>query len=153
MVGGGSPTDFRLRQRNSSTFNLPGLTGGAVAFIQGQNTGTPSGSLGTGSTFTGNAGCDLPDFVLHVIIKGAGDGSVSINPAAGGGTVTCSPPSATDVDCRQDYGSTSTSVTMTATAGGGSSFTGWGGVCAAEGTNATCTRTIGAARSATATFD
>ena len=156
MVGGGSPTDFRLRQRNSSTVNLPGYAGstngsGVVAFIQGQNTGVPDGSFqvsGSGGGFTGNAGCTLPPIELITIIKGAGSGSVNVNPP----NVTCSPPSTTDADCRQVFGS-STSVTLTATADGGSSFAGWGGVCAAEGTNATCTRTIDAARSATATFD
>ena len=156
MVGGGSPTDFRLRQRNSSTVNLPTYGGnsngsGVVSFIQGQNAGSPSGSFqvsGSGGGFTGTGSdCTLPPIVLHVIIKGAGSGSVDLSTPA----VTCSSPSASDSDCEQLYGS-STMVTMTATADGGSSFVGWGGACAAEGSG-TCIRTIAAARTVTATFD
>lgn len=62
--------DFRLRQRNNSTVNLPGYTGGSsdtaavVAFVQGNNTGAPTGSAavsGSGGGFTGTGtACVLP---------------------------------------------------------------------------------------------
>ncbi|KAA3609215.1 MAG: hypothetical protein DWQ05_23045 [Calditrichaeota bacterium] len=58
--------DFRFRQRNSATVNLPGYggsatsTAGVIAFVQGQNTGTPTGSVTINSTgFTGaGTGCN-----------------------------------------------------------------------------------------------
>jgi hypothetical protein len=70
-AGSVPPTwDFRLRQRFATTMNLPGYTGApddtaaVVAFLQGQNTGTPTGSAtrdpgGGGYTGTGTA-CPLP---------------------------------------------------------------------------------------------
>ena len=63
MVGSGNSAqfydDFRLRQRNSSTVNLPGYGGAAtdnaavVSFIQGQNTGSPTGSASNTGNLTG----------------------------------------------------------------------------------------------------
>lgn len=72
MVGASSMgyDDFRLRQRNSSTVNLPGYAGtptdtaAVVTFVQGNNVSSPSGSAtvsGGGGGFTGmGAGCTLP---------------------------------------------------------------------------------------------
>ncbi|MGC4053783.1 MAG: hypothetical protein QM757_31735 [Paludibaculum sp.] len=45
---------------------------------------------------------------------------------------------------------TGTSITLTATAGKGAAFSGWGGAC--QGTSLTCTITLNAAASVTATF-
>jgi hypothetical protein len=69
--------DFRLRQRKNTTFRLPGYGGAAgdtaavVAFVQGNNTGTPTGSAsvdfpGSGNGFTGGDACDLPEFVANI---------------------------------------------------------------------------------------
>lgn len=68
--GGFGATDFRLRQRNSSTVNLPGYGGGSgdtaavVSFVQGNNIGTPTGSAtvsGSGGGFTGTGlACPTP---------------------------------------------------------------------------------------------
>jgi uncharacterized repeat protein (TIGR01451 family) len=69
-AGGGSD-DFRLRQRKSTTFKLPGYAGtpgdtaAVVSFVQGNNTGTPSGSAtvdfpGTGGGFVGGGACPTP---------------------------------------------------------------------------------------------
>ena len=68
---------------------------------------------------------------LTVVYAGTGSGTVSANPFA-----TSYVPG--------------TSVTLTAAASSGSSFTGWSGAC--TGTTATCTVTMSTARSVTATF-
>lgn len=72
MVGAGAngADDFRLRQRNSSTVNLPGYGGGSgdtaavVSFVQGNNIGNPTGSAtvsGSGGGFTGTGlACPTP---------------------------------------------------------------------------------------------
>lgn len=69
-AGASGADDFRLRQRNSSTVNLPGYggaagdTGAVVSYVQGNNTGTPTGSAavsGSGGGFTGTGGsCPTP---------------------------------------------------------------------------------------------
>ncbi len=56
------------------------------------------------------------------------------------------------LDCTDAYPSTST-VTLTATAPSGVTFAGWGGDCAAFGTNSTCVLTMGVGRAVTATFN
>ncbi len=69
-AGAGGATDFRVRQRNLTTFRLPGYAGAAndnaavVAFISGNNGGA-SGSAtnnvaGGGSGFIGGAACPTP---------------------------------------------------------------------------------------------
>lgn len=69
---------------------------------------------------------------------------------AGTGTVTSSPAG---IDCGQTCSAIFTeggSITLTATAAAGSTFTGWSGACA--GTAATCTLTLTGNETATATF-
>ncbi|MDB4950224.1 MAG: outer rane adhesin like protein [Gemmatimonadetes bacterium] len=69
--GGAAGTDFRLRQRFLTTVRLPGYAGGAgdnaavVAFEQGQNAGSPTGSAANtvstgGPGFLGGGGCAQP---------------------------------------------------------------------------------------------
>lgn len=63
-------TDFRLRQRQSTTVRLPGYAGAnndnaaVVSFIQGRNGGTPTGSatntVPTGGGFVGGVPCNTP---------------------------------------------------------------------------------------------
>lgn len=72
LVGSGANggTDFRLRQRQATTVRLPGYGGAnnndaaVVAFVQGRNTGGPSGlasnTVPTGGGFVGGAACPLP---------------------------------------------------------------------------------------------
>ena len=67
-----------------------------------------------------------------------GNGSVTSSPAG----INCG------TDCSESYAG-GASVTLTATAGAGSTFTGWSGAC--TGTS-TCTVTMNAAKSVTATF-
>ncbi|MDX2090501.1 MAG: DUF4215 domain-containing protein [Kofleriaceae bacterium] len=77
-------------------------------------------------------------FTLNVSITGAGTGSVASNPTG----INC------PGDCTENYASGM--VTLTATAAGGSIFTGWSGAC--SGTSTTCTVTMSAARNVTANF-
>ncbi|HTN72491.1 MAG TPA: fibronectin type III domain-containing protein, partial [Methylomirabilota bacterium] len=67
----------------------------------------------------------------------------------GSGTVTSSPAGINcGTVCSQSYNS-GTSVTLTATAAAGSTFTGWSGACSGTGS---CAVTMDAAKSVTATF-
>ena len=78
---------------------------------------------------------------LSVVIDGTGAGWVEIDPPG----ALC-----TDPACSQTYAD-DTVVTVTATADAGSTFAGWSGDC--SGVAATCTITMTAALTATATFD
>jgi Tol biopolymer transport system component len=99
-------------------------------------------------TITSSAGQDYdPDwgpaaggppstFTLSVVKSGAG--TVSSTPAG----IKCGR------DCSESYGA-GTTVVLTAKAGRGSVFTGWNGACSGSGS---CTVTMNAAKSVTATF-
>jgi len=76
---------------------------------------------------------------LTVKVEGDGAGSVTSSPAG----INCGS------DCTETY-DPGTGVTLTATPQGGSTFAGWGGAC--TGSSTTCTLTMNAARSVTATF-
>ena len=78
-------------------------------------------------------------FHLTVAKAGTGNGSVTSTPAG----VTCG------ATCENDFANGST-VTLTAAASAGSSFTAWSGAC--SGASTTCTVSMSAARSVTATF-
>lgn len=81
-------------------------------------------------------------YTLSVTLAGDGVGNVSSVPpgidCGDGGT-----------DCRAPYGADSV-VVLTAQAGGGSTFTGWGGAC--SGNTLTCTVTMDADHEVSATF-
>jgi uncharacterized repeat protein (TIGR02543 family) len=69
---------------------------------------------------------------------------------SGSGTVTSSPPGINcGADCSESYAQ-GTAVTLTATADASSVFSGWSGAC--TGAQATCTVTMDAAKTVTATF-
>jgi MYXO-CTERM domain-containing protein len=74
---------------------------------------------------------------LTVSLAGNGTGSVAANGIACG------------MDCSEDYVPGAT-VTLTATASGGSTFNGWTGACA--GQSSVCTLTLATSQSATASF-
>ena len=78
--------------------------------------------------------------MLGVTRQGLGTGTVTSSPAG----IDCG------ADCSEVYAK-GTSVTLTAAAGSGSTFTGWGGACA--GQNNPCTITMDVSRSVTAIFD
>jgi len=123
---------------------------------------TLSAAANTGSVFGAWSGCDsvsgttctvsmnaartvsasfnVQSFTLSVNKAGAGAGSVTSSPAG----ISCG------ADCSEPYTS-GTTVTLTATANAGSLFAGWSGCNAVSG--ATCSVTMSAARSVTATFN
>ncbi|MCP4289971.1 MAG: hypothetical protein GY792_37080, partial [Gammaproteobacteria bacterium] len=114
----------------------------------------------TGSTLTGwdGAGCSGTDdcavtitaaqhvtatFTLEHVLNVTTDGN-------GSGTVTSTP---TGIDCGADCTETldyGTVITLTATAGANSIFSGWGGACSGTGK---CVVTMVEAKAVTATFD
>src|SRR5207302_1545593 len=79
-------------------------------------------------------------FTLSVTPAGTGSGSVSSND----GAISC------PGTCSASYTS-GTTVILTATPAGGSTFGGWSGSCA--GSSTSCTVTMSGARSVTATFN
>jgi uncharacterized repeat protein (TIGR02543 family) len=123
---------------------------------------TLSASVSTGSTFTGwdGEGCSgtgtcqvtmsaarsvtatftLNTYALDVTMAGTGSGTVTSNPAG----ITC-----TNGTCSHSF-NYNTSVTLSASASTGSTFTGWSGAC--TNSTGTCTVTMDAAKSVTATF-
>jgi endoglucanase len=80
-----------------------------------------------------------PTFALTVGKAGTGTGTVTSSPAG----IDCGS------DCAESYAS-GTSVALTASAAGGSTFAGWSGACSGTGA---CSVSMTAARSVTATFD
>src|SRR6266404_3601971 len=87
----------------------------------------------------------VQSFSLTVTESGPGSGTV---------TSTSNPGSSDQINCGSNCSALYTSgtvVTLTAQAGTGSTFTGWGGCDSASG--ATCTVAMNAAKSVTATFD
>lgn len=118
----GSPAVLAVTQQGPDAIGV-GLTPGTAVV-----TATCGGKQGS-MTLTVR-----PSVVTFIVNKlGPGSGSVFLNPA--GGTY--------------DKGTT---VTVTATAIAGSVFGGWGGTCVDAGLNSTCTRTLNANETATATF-
>lgn len=81
----------------------------------------------------------LNRYTLGVTKLGSGAGTVSSSPAG----ITCG------ADCSEEYVH-GTTVTLTASPGGGDVFGGWGGAC--SGIATTCMVTMSMARSVTATF-
>jgi hypothetical protein len=75
----------------------------------------------------------------QLTVKVEGSGSVTSSPAG----INCGS------DCTETY-DPGTGVTLTATPQGGSTFAGWGGAC--TGSSTTCTLTMNASKSVTATF-
>ncbi len=114
-----------------------------------QFTGWSGGCSGTGScTVTMDAATSVtatfaaaPGNALNVVVAGAGTGAITSAPAG----ISC------PGDCTETYAVGVTSVTLTATSTGGSTFAGWsGGGC--SGTATTCSVPLSSATTVTATF-
>lgn len=107
----------------------------------GASTGASMTSIGTaGTTIAATFGVGGGSgFTLNVTKSGSGTGTVTSSPSG----INCGST------CSAQFNS-GTTVTLTALASSGSSFTGWSGSC--TGVSSTCTVTMSAARSVSATF-
>jgi len=123
-------------------WQLPG--GGDVG-----TTRTYVGTQGNATLYFDNFGCGQPaaSDVWQIVDQGPIQLSVKVD---GSGSVMSSPAGINcGSDCTETYDAV-TGVTLTATPQGGSSFAGWGGAC--TGSSTTCTLTMNASKSVTATF-
>ena len=94
----------------------------------------------------------LPLYPLTVSVAGStGSGGVSTPSVGTQGAIACGTDIFFGLVCSSSYAS-GRSVVLTAAAGVGSTFSGWGNACAAWGTGPTCTLTMDAAKPVTATF-
>ena len=112
-------------------------TGRATGVRAGTTTITATDSAGASASTTLTV---RDQITLSVVRAGAGTGSVISSPAG----ISCG------TDCSETYDG-GTNVTLTATPASGSTFFGWIGCDSVSG--ATCTVTMSAARTVTATFD
>src|SRR5205807_2550331 len=155
----------------NSHFTTGGALPGNVSVLLGNGDGTfqTARTLDVGITpafvtvrdFNGDGKADLAvaNFTSNTVSVLLGNGDSTCQPArtltvnkagTGSGTVTASPPGIDcGATCSASYNS-GTRVFLTATPDGGSTFTGWTGCDAVSGTS--CTVTMSAARSVTATF-
>jgi alpha-tubulin suppressor-like RCC1 family protein len=132
--GGGGTVTWTSSNPGVATIDANGRATGVGS---GVTTITATDSTGdSGSTSLTVAG----QRTLSVVRSGAGTGSVTSNPAG----IDCGS------DCSEPYAD-NTSVTLTATPAAGSTFAGWSGCDTVSG--ATCTVTMTASRTVTATFD
>src|SRR2546425_1928113 len=113
----------------------------AVGRATGLNPGTATITATGGSGASASTTLTVTDRVtLSVVPAGTGTGSVSSSPPG----ISCG------TDCSEPY-DRGTVVTLTAAPGSGSTFNGWGGCDTVSG--ATCTVTMSAAKSVSATFN
>jgi endoglucanase len=136
--------------QNSYPSNVPSTWPAAEAYFPSRwvwaaNEFTPRqtmrGKMALYGYLYGLAAAEPPANPTLVVSKsGSGSGTVTSNPSG----ISCGST------CSHDYAN-GTNVTLTASAGSGSTFTGWGGAC--FGNDPTCTVSMTLNRSVTATFD
>jgi alpha-tubulin suppressor-like RCC1 family protein len=119
-----------------ATINAAGL---ATATGPGSTTITASDNSGAAASTTLSVSGQTSQSTLSVVRSGAGAGTVTSNPAG----INCG------ADCSQSYNH-GTTVTLTASAAGGSTFDGWSGCDSASGV--TCSVVVNSATTVTATF-
>ncbi len=138
-----------ISAKGGTAQNLGGGGGGRIAIYYGSN-GLPAANISAagGRSNNGSDSYNGADgtiylyqlvFPLTVTKAGTGTGTVQSTPAGLACGTTCS----------VNFAETS-SVTLTATPDSGSTFTAWAGACSGTGS---CTVTMDAAKSVTATFD
>jgi hypothetical protein len=125
--------DHKMQVGNVTTYEVPNLVGGATYYFMVTSydkSGNESGPSNEASTVK---------YMLTANKSGTGSGKVTSSPAG----INCGS------DCSETYNA-GTSVTLTATANTGSTFTGWsGGGCEGDGQ---CVLTINATKTVTANF-
>ncbi len=138
----------------ASTSSQASAVGGAggTGFFNGDS-GTANatavfnfGGMVNGSAITGPIAGALPGTSNGLTVSVAGDGVVSSSIGGLSCTAVCS------VSIGTITGQSFTTVTLTATPAGASTFTGWSGDCSDAGTASTATVTMNAARACIATF-
>ena len=134
----GSDCAESFSQGTVVTLTAAPASGSTFAGWTGACTGTGACTVTMDGAKTVTATFAAITYALTVTLSGTGSGSVSSTPAG----IACG------ADCAESF-SQGTVVTLTATPGTGSTFTGWTGACAGTGT---CTVTMNGARSVTATF-
>ncbi|PYN23297.1 MAG: hypothetical protein DMD99_14300, partial [Candidatus Rokuibacteriota bacterium] len=113
----------------------------ATGLATGRSAGTATITATGGSGASASTTLTVTDRVtLSVVLAGTGTGSASSSPPG----ITCG------TDCSEPY-DRGTVVTLTASPGSGSTFNGWSGCDTVSG--ATCTVTLSAAKSVSATFN
>ncbi len=138
----GSACSANFASGTSLTLTASPASGSMFARWSGACSGTGSCTVtmsANQSVAASFAGPVNDSFVLAVTKSGTGSGTVSSNP----GGISCGST------CQATYAA-GTSVSLTAAPASGSTFGGWGGAC--SGTATTCTVSMNAARSITATF-
>ena len=142
----GTAVTLTAKPASGSTFT--GWTGACTG-----SAATCTVTMSAARTVTATFGAITPTTSATLTVKSAravtaAGGSVRTNPAG----ITCAAPTSgttMQTTCNAAYPTTA-SVTLTATPAAGSVFSGWSGACTGRAT--TCTVSMGAARTVTATF-
>ena len=142
-----SPAGISCGTTCSATF----ATGTAVSLTATPATGSTFTGWSPSSLCTGTGTCTVIMSQAESVTATFSTTSLTVSKAgSGSGTVTSSPAGINcGTTCSSAF-SSGTVVTLTEAPASGSNFTGWSGACSGSGT--TCSVTMGAAESVTATF-
>jgi endoglucanase len=137
----GSTCSASYSSGTSVTLTAAAASGSSFTGWSGACTGTGACtvSMTAARSVTATFNSSVTTYALTVSKAGTGAGTVTSNPSG----INCGST------CSANYAN-ATSVTLTAAAASGSSFTGWSGACTGTGS---CTVSMTAARAVTATFN